>query len=236
MHRRAADARTRSARRGARQARGAPRSRTNTPPARPIWCSAASTSTAPNRLWVADFTYVRDLVRHRLRRVRHRRLLPTHPGLAGRDQHDAPRWCSTRWSRRSGPAAAPASPTCPAWSTTPTPAASTRRSRSPAGSLDAGVDASVGSVGDAYDNALAETTIGLFKTELIHRRGPWRDPRPGRTRHPRIRRLVQPPPTAQRRRGPTTSRLRDPLRSQPDPPHRGGYPTHVAAIKPGAVQ
>jgi putative transposase len=40
--------------------------------------------------------------------------------------------------------------------------------------LDAGVDASVGSVGDAYDNALAETTIGLFKTELIHRRGPWR--------------------------------------------------------------
>jgi putative transposase len=40
--------------------------------------------------------------------------------------------------------------------------------------LDAGVDASVGTVGDAYDNALAETTIGLFKTELIHRRGPWR--------------------------------------------------------------
>jgi len=40
--------------------------------------------------------------------------------------------------------------------------------------LAAGVDASVGSVGDAYDNALAETTIGLYKTELIHRRGPWR--------------------------------------------------------------
>jgi putative transposase len=29
-------------------------------------------------------------------------------------------------------------------------------------------------VGDAYDNALAETEIGLFKTELINRRGPWR--------------------------------------------------------------
>ena len=39
--------------------------------------------------------------------------------------------------------------------------------------LDAGVDASVGSVGDAYDNALAETTIGLYKTELIRRQGPW---------------------------------------------------------------
>ena len=36
----------------------------------------------------------------------------------------------------------------------------------PARLLDAGVDASVGTVGDAYDNALAETTIGLFKTEL----------------------------------------------------------------------
>jgi putative transposase len=33
---------------------------------------------------------------------------------------------------------------------------------------------SVGSVGDAYDNALAETQIGLFKTELIKQRGPWR--------------------------------------------------------------
>jgi putative transposase len=39
----------------------------------------------------------------------------------------------------------------------------------------AGVDSSVGSVGDAYDNALAETVIGLFKTELIRRRGPWRN-------------------------------------------------------------
>jgi Integrase core domain len=40
--------------------------------------------------------------------------------------------------------------------------------------IDAGVDASVGSVGDGYDNALAETTIGLYKTERIHREGPWR--------------------------------------------------------------
>jgi putative transposase len=34
--------------------------------------------------------------------------------------------------------------------------------------------ASIGTVGDAYDNALAESNIGLFKTELIRRRGPWR--------------------------------------------------------------
>jgi putative transposase len=40
--------------------------------------------------------------------------------------------------------------------------------------IDAGIDASVGSVGDAYDNALAETTIGLYKTEKIRREGPWK--------------------------------------------------------------
>jgi putative transposase len=39
---------------------------------------------------------------------------------------------------------------------------------------EAGAAPSVGSVGDAYDNALAELTIGLFKTELIKPRGPWR--------------------------------------------------------------
>jgi transposase InsO family protein len=39
---------------------------------------------------------------------------------------------------------------------------------------DAGIELSVGSRGDAYDNALAETVIGLFKTEVIRRRGPWR--------------------------------------------------------------
>jgi putative transposase len=40
---------------------------------------------------------------------------------------------------------------------------------------EAGAAPSVGSVGDAYDNALAETEIGLFKTELINPGRPWRD-------------------------------------------------------------
>jgi len=40
---------------------------------------------------------------------------------------------------------------------------------------EAGIEASVGSVGDAYDNALAETVNGLFKTEVIRKRGPWRN-------------------------------------------------------------
>ena len=38
----------------------------------------------------------------------------------------------------------------------------------------AGIEPSVGSVGDSYDNALAETINGLYKTEVIHRRGPWK--------------------------------------------------------------
>jgi putative transposase len=39
---------------------------------------------------------------------------------------------------------------------------------------EAGVVTSVGSRGDSYDNALAETIIGLYKTELVRRRGPWK--------------------------------------------------------------
>src|SRR4051812_48971198 len=38
----------------------------------------------------------------------------------------------------------------------------------------AGIEPSVGSVGDSFDNALAETINGLYKAEVIHRRGPWR--------------------------------------------------------------
>jgi transposase InsO family protein len=40
---------------------------------------------------------------------------------------------------------------------------------------EAGIEPSVGSVGDSYVNALAETINGLYKTELVHRQGPWRN-------------------------------------------------------------
>ena len=39
---------------------------------------------------------------------------------------------------------------------------------------EVGIEPSVGSVGDSYDNALAESVIGLYKTEVINRCGPWR--------------------------------------------------------------
>ena len=40
--------------------------------------------------------------------------------------------------------------------------------------IEAGVQASTGTTGDAYDNAMAETINGLFKTEVIHTNGPWK--------------------------------------------------------------
>jgi transposase InsO family protein len=40
----------------------------------------------------------------------------------------------------------------------------------------AGATMSTGTVGDSYDNALAETTIGIYKTELVARQGPWTNP------------------------------------------------------------
>jgi transposase InsO family protein len=40
--------------------------------------------------------------------------------------------------------------------------------------VEAGIEPSVGSVGDSYDNALAESINGLYKTEVIRRRGPWK--------------------------------------------------------------
>lgn len=41
--------------------------------------------------------------------------------------------------------------------------------------IEAGIEASVGSVGDSYDNALAETINGLYKTEVIRHRSPWKN-------------------------------------------------------------
>jgi putative transposase len=40
--------------------------------------------------------------------------------------------------------------------------------------IEAGIDASIGTIGDALDNALMESTIGLYKTELIKKAGPWK--------------------------------------------------------------
>jgi len=77
-----------------------------------------------------------------------------------------------RWSRPSALAGATPSP---ASCITATEARSIFLCGTPTVSrADAGIAPSVGSQGDAYDNALAESVIGLFKTEVIRRQGPWR--------------------------------------------------------------
>lgn len=66
----------------------------------------------------------------------------------------------------------------------------------PAGHLDAaGIAASIGSAGDAYDNALTESATGLSKTESIRPPAAREDALPGRVGHRRVGRLVQPPKT-----------------------------------------
>ena len=129
---------------------------------------------APNRLWVADFTYVATWMRVRLRGVRHRRVQPPDRGLASGDIDDhraGPRrrracLLHPRPGRPQRPPGLIAHNDAGAQYTS---VAFTQRL------LDEGVDPSVGSVGDALDNALAETTVGSFKNELIRRQGPWRD-------------------------------------------------------------
>ena len=63
--------------------------------------------------------------------------------------------------------------TRPAWSTIAIAACSISPFATPSVS-PRGIERSVGSRGDSYDNALAESIIGLFKAEVIRRRGPWR--------------------------------------------------------------
>jgi len=125
---------------------------------------------APNRLWLADFTYVstwagmiyvafvidtyaRRIVGWRVSRTAHTAFVldaleqalherrPVHGGGLVHHSDRGSQYVSIKYTERLA---------------------------------EAGVETSVGSVGDSYDNALAETINGLYKAEVIHRRGPWR--------------------------------------------------------------
>ena len=80
---------------------------------------------------------------------------------------------------------------------------------------------SVGSVGDSYDNALAETINGLYKTELIKPRGPWRTVEQVEFGHRRVGRLVQPPTALRVLRGRPTSRAGGRVLRSPNSPAAG---------------
>ena len=116
------------------------------------------------------FHLCRDLAGLRLRRLRHRRLRPPHRRLAGVADGACRTSSSMPWSRRCTTAV----PQAAASSITAIAASQYVSIRYTERLAEAGIEPSVGSVGDSYDNALAETIIGLFKTEVIRRRGPWR--------------------------------------------------------------
>ena len=79
-------------------------------------------------------------------------------------------WSWMRWSRHCGLA-----PTPEAWFIRSDRGCQYLSIRYTERLKEAGVEPSVGSVGDSYDNALAESVIGLFKSEVIDHRGPWRN-------------------------------------------------------------
>lgn len=129
---------------------------------------------APNRLWVADFTYVAtwsgfvyvafviDAYARRIVGWRVSRTAPTGFVLDALEQalHERQRWRAIEDRERLVHHSDRGSQYVSIKYTDHLAAA--------------GIEPSVGSVGDSYDNALAETVIGLYKTELIRRRGPWR--------------------------------------------------------------
>ena len=125
---------------------------------------------APNRLWLSDFTYVstwagfvyvafvidayaRRIVGWRVSRTAHASFVLDALEQALHERRPARRGGLVHHSDRGSQYV------------------SIRYSERLA---EAGIEPSVGSVGASYDNALAETINGLYKAEVIHRRGPWR--------------------------------------------------------------
>ena len=141
-----------------------------------------------------------------------------------------PTWRSTPWRWRSGPRTRA---TSTGWSTTPTAGVQYLAIRYTERLAEAGAVPSVGSRGDSYDNALAESINGLYKTELIRTPRPLARPRRRRARHPGVGRLVQPPPPARSHRQHPAGRVRGHL---PRSTTRATLPDSKPSLrKPGAV-
>ena len=125
---------------------------------------------APERALGRRLHLRRHLARLRLRRVRHRCLRPADRRLAGVAHGRRPASSSTPSSRRCTPAGRSKA----GWSTTAIAASSTSRSPTPSAWPKPASRRRSAASAIRYDNALAETVIGLFKTEVIRRQGPWR--------------------------------------------------------------
>ena len=133
-----------------------------------------------------------DLAGLAVRGVCDRRVCPAHRGLAGQQFH----------ANRLRAGCAGAGAVCPAAGAPMHLIHHTDRGsqyvsiRYTERLAEAGIEPSVGSRGDSYDNALAETINGLYKAELIHRRAPWKTREAVELATLRMGVLVQPPPTA----------------------------------------
>ena len=126
------------------------------------------TPNRPDAVWVADFTYVWTACGFCyvsfITDVYSRRIL----GMAVVDEQDHRSGDQRRWPRRWPPGAGrAASSPREDWSTIPMRARSTPRLAFTEELAEAGIAGSIGTVGDALDNALMESTIGLYKTECI---------------------------------------------------------------------
>ena len=126
---------------------------------------------APDRLWVSDFTYVATWAGFVHTAFVIDAYARTHRGLAG--EPDGHRGLRARCPGAGDPPAAAREGRGVGRTLGSRVAISCDPVR-PGQLAEAGIEPSVGSVGDSFDNALAETVIGLFKTEVIRRRGPWR--------------------------------------------------------------
>jgi transposase InsO family protein len=102
--------------------------------------------------------------------------------------------------------------------------------------IDEGVDASVGSVGDAYDNALAESHMGLYKSELIHSYGPWKGLEHVEAATLDLGPLVQHRPPPRVHPGPNTHPGRTHLLHSPNPLRRSRLTPNEASGLAGAAQ
>lgn len=99
---------------------------------------------------------------------------------------------------------------------------------------EASIVASIGSVGDSYDNAMAEALNGTFKTELVHLHGPWRTRSQLERAVHRLDRLVQHDPASRRDRGRPSSRARSRLVPSAERRHlRGVTQLNRTARDPG---
>jgi putative transposase len=131
------------------------------------------TATAPNQLWVADFTYVATwsgvvyvafVIDAFSRRIVGWKADTTMKTSLVLDTLEMALWTRRRHGLPVGAGLVHHNDAGSQY----TSFAFTQRL------VQAGIDASVGSVGDAYDNALAESTIGLYKAEKIEREAPWK--------------------------------------------------------------